>query len=98
MFLHSKDISFFYKGRHTIVAPQPEDLTLVIDNLKNDIFDKRNFDYDSFSDKYSHVRMLRNLLLSYQNNEGDSPSKESELPPEVCEACECTPCDCGWGN
>lgn len=17
---------------------------------------------------------------------------------EVCEACECTPCDCGWGN
>ena len=37
MFLHSKDISFFYKGRHTIVAPQPEDLTLVIDNLKNDL-------------------------------------------------------------
>ena len=18
--------------------------------------------------------------------------------PETCEACECTPCDCGWGN
>ncbi len=74
------------------------EIDAILHNLKNDIFDKRNFDYDSFSDKYSHVRMLRNLLLSYQNNEGDSPSKESELPPEVCEACECTPCDCGWGN
>jgi len=35
--LHSKNISFFYKGKHTIEAPQPDDLTLVIDNLKNDL-------------------------------------------------------------
>ena len=37
MFLHSRNISFFYKGKHTIEAPQPDDLTLVIDNLKNDL-------------------------------------------------------------
>ncbi|MBT3548460.1 MAG: RluA family pseudouridine synthase [Gammaproteobacteria bacterium] len=35
MFLHSKNLSFFYKRRHIIEAPQPDDLTLVIDNLKN---------------------------------------------------------------
>ena len=37
MFLHSKKISFFYKGKHVIEAPTPEDLTLVIDNLKNQL-------------------------------------------------------------
>ena len=37
MFLHSKKLSFFYKGQHNIEAPTPEDLTLVIDNLKNQL-------------------------------------------------------------
>ena len=37
MFLHSKKISFFYKGKHIIEAPTPEDLTLVIDNLKHQL-------------------------------------------------------------
>ncbi len=37
MFLHSKKISFFYKGKHDVEAPTPEDLTLVIDNLKNQL-------------------------------------------------------------
>tara|TARA_B100001564_G_scaffold302542_1_gene270347 strand:+ start:274 stop:1206 length:933 start_codon:yes stop_codon:yes gene_type:complete len=37
MFLHSKKISFFYKGHHDIEAPTPDDLTLVIDNLKNQL-------------------------------------------------------------
>ena len=34
MFLHAKNISFFYKRKHIIEAPQPDDLTLVIENLK----------------------------------------------------------------
>ena len=37
MFLHSKKLSFFYKGQHNIEAPTPEDLTLVIDKLKNQL-------------------------------------------------------------
>ena len=37
MFLHSKKLSFFYKGQHIIEAPTPDDLTLVIDELKNQI-------------------------------------------------------------
>ena len=37
MFLHSKKLSFFYKEQHNIEAPTPEDLTLVIDKLKNQI-------------------------------------------------------------
>jgi len=37
MFLHSKKLSFFYKGKHDIEAPTPEDLTIVIDKLKNQL-------------------------------------------------------------
>ncbi len=37
MFLHSKKLSFFYKGQHDIEASTPEDLALVIDNLKNEL-------------------------------------------------------------
>ena len=29
--------SLFYKGQHNIEAPTPEDLTLVIDKLKNQL-------------------------------------------------------------
>ena len=75
-----------------------EDIDAILHNLKNGFFEKRDFDYESFADKHSHVTMLKDLLLSYQSNEGDSPSKESGPPSEVCEACECTPCDCGWGS
>ena len=37
MFLHAKKISFFYNGKHTIESPTPEDLSLVIDKLKNQL-------------------------------------------------------------
>ena len=37
MFLHSKKVSFFYKGKHIIEAPTPEDLAIVIDKLKNQL-------------------------------------------------------------
>ena len=36
MFLHSKKIIFFYKKKHIIEASTPEDLSIVIDNLKNE--------------------------------------------------------------
>ncbi len=37
MFLHSKKISFYFKQQHDIEAPTPEDLSLVIANLKNEL-------------------------------------------------------------
>ena len=37
MFLHSKNISFYFKKQHHINAPTPEDLSLVIANLKNEL-------------------------------------------------------------
>ena len=37
MFLHAKKISFIYNGKHTIESPTPEDLSLVIDKLKNQL-------------------------------------------------------------
>ena len=76
-----------------------EDIDAILHNLNNNIFDKRDFDYESFADKHSHVTMLRDLLLSYQNSEGicDSP-KDFDAPEKACETCECMPCDCGWGS
>ena len=37
MFLHSKSISFYYKKEYKVEAPLPKDLSMVIDNLKNEI-------------------------------------------------------------
>ena len=75
-----------------------EDIDAILHNLSNDIFEKRDFDYELFSDKNSHIIMLKDLLLSYQNNENDDRPKGSEVLDGACEACECIPCDCGWGS
>ena len=37
MFLHSKSVSFYYKKEHKVEAPLPNDLSMVIDKLKNEI-------------------------------------------------------------
>ncbi len=37
IFLHAKKLSFFYKKQYIVESPTPEDLSLVIDNLKNEI-------------------------------------------------------------
>lgn len=75
-----------------------DDIDAILHNLNNDVFDKREFDYESFSDKYSHVSMLKDLLLSYQNSESENKEKEVDIQEGACEACECIPCDCGWGS
>lgn len=73
-----------------------EDIDAILHNLNNDTFEKREFNYESFADKYSHVFMLEDLLLSYQNSE--SEEKDIDIPEGACGACECIPCDCGWGS
>ena len=38
------------------------------------------------------IQMIRNGICT------DPNQPVSKDPDEPCEACECTPCDCGWGN
>ena len=77
-----------------------KEIDAILYNLNIKVIGNIDFKYDAIKDKNSQIKILQDLLLSYENSDSVQNKEVIEEHTdvcEVCEVCECSPCDCDWG-